>query len=436
MVDIKVPPASIEAEEAILGCIMFDKNTVYDVVDELPVEAFYSTTHQTIYKCIVELYRNEEPTDFIGISQRLKHLELLDKVGGTAVLSRLLNSTVSATNLDRYLKLVKEKYFRRQMIDCGQRISEIAYDQITKIEECRELAEEHLFKMLKPEVAGIEPEAIEDPLTRIIENMDSLAPLGVSTKIADLDSKIAGLIPKNLYIIAGRPSMGKTWMGINIAKSVAEQGKNVFFVSAEMSNEDLSIRFLAMATGIDSFKIQTKNLTKEERERITLAYADLIQLPLVLDDSPARHLSPAKIRSKLRRTAIKMGKPDLLVVDYLQKLGSRSAVNRAQVVGEITGDFKDIAKEFDIPVVCLAQINRNTDARSDKRPLMSDIKDSGDIEQDADIIMTLYRDEYYSPDSLDHGLLEINVAKNRNGEVGYIKCLFDPKTGQIKNLTM
>lgn len=434
MSEVKLPPVSIEAEQHILGCILFSPDLVHDVVEDLPVQAFYSKEHQTIYECIVSLYRKDEPTDFIGVSERLQHLGLLDKIGGVAVLSRLTSRIVSATNLDRYISLVKDKYFRRLMIECGHQITEIGYDQITKTEECRELAEEKFFKLLKPEVSRSEPEPIEQPLTRILDNLDNTDPVGIPTKIIDLDEKIIGLVPKNLYVIAARPSMGKTWLGINIALSSAEQGKNVFFVSAEMGNEDLGNRFLAMATGIDSAKIYNKKLTQSERENITLAYNDLIELNLVLDDASSRHITTANIRSKLRKTAIKRGKPDLLIVDYLQKLGSRSAVNRAQVIGEITGDFKDIAKEFDIPVICLAQINRGVENRQDKRPSMSDLKDSGDIEQDADVIMTLYRDEYYNPNSPDRGVLEIEVAKNRNGSVGVCRCLFDPKTGSVQNL--
>jgi replicative DNA helicase len=434
MPETKLLPCNLEAEEAVIGCLLFDPNAIFEIANDLSCEAFFSTTYRTIYECALELNKNHQTVDFLSITERLKDLGILDKVGGMTALSKMMNKTISASNLDRYKLLVKDKYFRRELIRCGNEISEIGYDQITESEEIQQLAEQKFFELLQQDRKHHELEHISVSLAEMINRLDGQEPVAIETGVLDLDVKITGLFPKHLYIVAARPSMGKTWFGLNIARSIADRGKKVAFVSAESSKAELNNRLVAMRSGVNSSKIQKNDLTPDERLKVVEAIAGLCETDIFINDDSAKDITPNLIRSMLRKLAIKGMKPDVVIVDYLQKLGSRSAVNRAQVVGEISGDFKDIAKEFDIPVVCLAQINRGVETRQDKRPVMSDLKDSGDIEQDADVIMTLYRDQYYNPDGSDKGILEINIAKNRNGEVGICRCLFESATGQIKNL--
>jgi replicative DNA helicase len=430
----KTVPAVIEIEEAIIGCLLFDPNAIHELDGSVDLQAFFSVTHRTIFEVALQLNKKNQTVDFISVSQRLDDLGLLDKVGGNKTLTRLLNKTISASNLDRYISLLNDKYFRRKIINCGLELTEIGYDLLSDSENTQKMAEEKFFDLLNREQTNPEPEHISISMVKLLDGLDDESPVAIETKILDLDNKITGLMPKNLYIIAARPSVGKTWVGLNITKSVADQGKRVLFLSAESSKEELNTRFVAMDSTVSSDKIIRKKLSGEELERVTHSAAKLIESEIYFDDRPATDITINMVRSSLRKLAIKGKKPDLLVVDYLQKLGKRSAVNRAQIVGEITGGFKDIAKEFDIPVVCLAQVNRELNNRADKRPLMSDLKDSGDIEQDADVIMTLYRDEYHNSDSAEQGILEINIAKNRNGEIGVCRCLFNPATGEIKNL--
>lgn len=430
----KIIPAQLECEEAILGSFLFDPETIYQAIDCLPEEAFYHSGHRRIYHAAIALTKQNRMCDLIAISDWLNARDELDEVGGTAKLAQLMNRTVSATNLDRYIELVLEKYIRRRMIETGNDIVDFGYDQTIELSRALEKAEDAIFKLVKQEYDDFEPEEAAITMHEAFNEMDSTATRGISTQILDLDRKIGGLKSKNLYIVAARASMGKTWFACNVAKAVAEQGKTVVFFSAEMSKKEISTRLLAMKSGVSSDKFTNGESSEEDKNAVAAILDEMSDLPVILDDSPARMLTPNSIRSKLRKIALKTAKPDLIILDYIQKLGQRSAVNRAQVIGEVAGELKDIAKEFDIPVLCLAQINRGTDARSDKRPMMSDIKDSGDIEQDADVIITLYRDEYYNPDTLDRGLMEINVAKNRNGEIGVCKCLFDPGIGTLKNL--
>lgn len=430
----QLPPVSIEAEEAILGSILFDNNAIFEVAHILPTDAFYLAAHRKIYEAVLSLIKQDKPTDLINVADYLNNRSELAEIGGTSKLTLLLHRTISAINIDRYANLVLDKYTRRRMIQCGQIITELGYDQTTQLSNALDSAESSLFKVCQKQNDNFEPEEISHSICRVFGDLDSEKAQGLSTGIIDLDAKIGGLKAKSLYILAARASMGKTWVACNLAKTIAEQGKRVVFFSAEMSKDEISARILAMISGVNSAQFSSGQATLEEKEIVASILDQASDLPIILDDSPARLLTPQSIRSKLRKISIKSGKPDLIILDYLQKLGTRSAVNRAQVVGEIVGELKDIAKEFDLPVVCLAQINRGVENRNDKRPMMSDLKDSGDIEQDGDIIMTLYRDEYYHPDSHQQGILEINVAKNRYGEVGVVKVLFDPQTGAIKPL--
>jgi replicative DNA helicase len=400
----------------------------------LPLEAFYIAAHQQIYKAALELHNKNELTDFIGVSTRLKDHKSLTKTGGIAKLSQLLNRTVSATNIDRYIALVLEKYQRRQLIAVANEIETLGYDNATELETVFNTSEEKIFNLTTNKQDKFQPLVISDCLASVFNKIEQGASPAYSTGLDDLDTLIGGLIKQDLIIIAARASMGKTWLACYLANHVAtEWQKPVVFFSAEMSNEQLTKRFLSMHSGIDSHRLMHNQIYEDEYDFLVNGLTQLAELPIIIDDTPATRLTPSKVRSVLRRIRSEKGELGLVVLDYIQKLGDRAAGNRAQTIGKFSGAFKDIAKEFDVPFIALAQINRGVESQANKRPLMSDIKDSGDIEQDMDLGLLLYRDDYYNQDLEESGVMEIIVGKNRNGSTGTCKVLFNPSVGAFDN---
>ncbi|MEY2833896.1 MAG: hypothetical protein RLZZ574_3155 [Cyanobacteriota bacterium] len=435
MIDNNAFLGNIEAEEAILGGILLNPKVISIVVDILPSEAFCLQAHQQIYQAALELYQKDKQTDLMTISTWLSDHKLLDKVGGTAKLSQLLNRTVSAVNIDRYALLVLDKYQRRQLVRVGHEIAELGYDTTTELEIVFDFLEEKIFNLTTNKKDKFQPLPISDCLANVFNKIEQGSSPAYSTGLADLDSLIGGLIKQDLIIIAARASMGKTWLACYLANQIAiTQQKSVVFFSAEMSQEQLTKRFLSMHTGIDSMRLIHNQIYEDEYDALVEGLSNLAELPIIIDDTPASQLTPTKMRSVLRRIQSEKGELGLVVLDYIQKLGDRAAGNRAQAVGKFSGTFKDIAKEFDVPFIALAQINRGVEGQANKRPFMSDIKDSGDIEQDMDLGLLLYRDEYYNPNTNDKGTMEINAAKNRNGPTGVCKVLFNPFSGKFRNL--
>lgn len=435
MSDNNLPPTNIEAEEAILGSILFDPSAISVAASTLPIEAFYVAAHQQIYKAALELHSQDKQTDLIGISTWLKDHKSLTKAGGTAKLSQLLNQTISATNIDRYINLVLEKYQRRQLIAAANEIEALGYDNAIELEAVFNTSEEKIFNLTTNKQDKLKPLPIGDCLASVFEKIEQGSSPAYPTGLEDLDVLIGGLIKQDLIIIAARASMGKTWLACHLANHIAiEQQKPVVFFSAEMSNEQLTKRFLSMHSGIDSHRLMHNQIYEDEYDVLVAGLTKLADLPIIIDDTPATRLTPAKVRSVLRRIHSDKGELGLVVLDYIQKLGDRAAGNRAQTVGKFSGAFKDIAKEFDVPFVALAQINRGVESQANKRPLMSDIKDSGDIEQDMDLGLLLYRDDYYNQDTEEAGVMEIIVGKNRNGSTGTCKIIFEPSNGKFKNI--
>lgn len=435
MSDNNLPPTNIEAEEAILGSILFDPGAISTVASILNVNAFYIAAHQQIYRAALELHGQDRLTDLIGVSTWLKDRKLLTKAGGTAKLSNLLNRTVSATNIDRYINLVLEKYQRRQLIAAALEIEDLAYDNATELEKVFNISEEKIFNLTTNKQDKFKPLPIGVALASVFEKIEKGSSPAYPTGLDDLDTLIGGLIKQDLIIIAARASMGKTWLACHLANQIASvQQKSVVFFSAEMSNEQLTKRFLSMHSGIDSHRLMHNEIYEDEYDVLVSGLTKLAELPIIIDDTPATQLTPSKVRSVLRSIRSEKGELGLVVLDYIQKLGDRACRNRAQTVGKFSGAFKDIAKEFDVPFVALAQINRGVESQANKRPLMSDIKDSGDIEQDMDLGLMLYRDEYYNPDSTESGIMEIIVGKNRNGSTGNCHIQFDPSIGRFVSL--
>ncbi len=432
MTDNNLPPTNIEAEEAILGSILFDPSAISIATPILPTEAFYVAAHQQIYKAAQSLHEVDKLTDLLGVSTWLKDHKLLTKAGGTAKLAQLLNQTISATNIDRYISLVLEKYQRRQLIAAANEIEALGYDNATELEAVFNTSEEKIFNLTTDKQDKFKPLPIGDCLASVFEKIEQGSSPAYPTGLDDLDALIGGLIKQDLIIIAARASMGKTWLSCHLANHIAtEQQKPVVFFSAEMSSEQLTKRFLSMHTGIDSHRLMHNQIYEDEYDVLVNGLTKLAELPIIIDDTPATQLTPSKVRSVLRRIRSDKGELGLVVLDYIQKLGDRAAGNRAQTVGKFSGAFKDIAKEFDVPFVALAQINRGVESQADKHPLMSDIKDSGDIEQDMDLGLLLYRDDYYNQETEDVGIMEINVGKNRNGATGTCRVSFDLSTGKF-----
>lgn len=423
---------NIEAEEAILGGILLDPRAISEVADILPIKAFYLEAHQIIYQAALTLNHKDKPTDLVAISNYLADQKLLDKIDGQAKLAQLLNRTVSAVNIDRYAALVLNKYQRRQLVHTAHEIAELGYDTTKELEEVFDSIEEKIFNLNTNKQDKFQPKPINECLADVFNKIEQGSSPAYPTGLNDLDSLIGGLIKQDLVVVAARPSMGKSWLGCYLADYIAQnENKPVVFFSAEMSQEQVTKRFLSMHTGIDSQRLMHNQIYEEEYDSLVEGLGNLAELPIIIDDTPASQLTPTRMRSVLRRIQSEKGELGLVVLDYIQKLGDRACRNRAQAIGKYSGACKDIAKTFNIPFVVLAQINRGVEGQSNKRPSMADIKDSGDIEQDMDLGLLLYRDEYYNSDSSDEGIMEIIVGKNRNGGTGTCKVVFNPSMGSF-----
>jgi replicative DNA helicase len=426
-------PANIEAEEAILGGILIDREAIFRVVGSLKPEHFSISAHQIMYRAILALLEKGQMVDLMTVSSYLQEREQSESVGGLQKFYQLVDRTVSAVNIDQYAALIEEKYKRRQLIEASHRINSAAREAAIPIEEILGTAEKEILAINSNRVQQVS--TVSDCLAQVMLEFESGRPPGYLTGLIDLDNLIGGLSKKNLVIVAGRASMGKTWLGNHCALQVAgKYGLPVVFFSAEMSREALTKRFVATLAGIDCQRLMWSGPRKSEWEDVARVVGELADLPIVIDDTPGTSLTPAGMRSVLRRVQAQYGSIGLVVLDYLQLLGDRNAGNRAQNIGAISGHCKAIAKEFNCPFLALAQINRGVEGANDKRPMMSGLKDSGDIEQDADVIICLYRDEYYNPESDQKGVIELIVRKQRNGALGTAKALFTPETGLFKSI--
>ncbi len=427
-------PYNIDAEESILGGILLDPNAIIIVSNILSIEAFYLSSHQDIYKAALALHNKNKPIDAMTVSTWLADQKLLEKVGGQPKLAQLMSLTVSTVNIDRYSELVLEKYQRRQLIQVGQEIAELGYDTTSELETIFDQSESKVFNLTTNKQDQFQPKSIKDCLAHVVNKLEKGLSPALPTGLTDLDALIGGLINQDLIVVAARPSMGKSWLACYLANYIADTVKKpVVFFSAEMSIEQLTKRFLAMHTGIDSMRLMYNQIYEDEYERLVAGLCSLKELSIIIDDTPASELTPTRMRSVLRRIQLEKGQLGLVVLDYIQKLGDRSAANRAQAIGKYSGACKDIAKQFNVPFVVLAQINRGVEGQKNKRPTMADIKDSGDIEQDMDLGLLLYRDEYYNSDTQDFGIMEVIVGKNRNGRTGTCKVIFDPSIGNFTN---
>jgi replicative DNA helicase len=425
--------SNVEAEEAILGGILIDSEAISRVADLLQPEYFAITAHQIIYRAIVALFEQGKPVDLMTVSNYLEERSQYEAMGGSHKLYHLAECTVSTVNIDQYVLLIEGKYKRRQLIEASLRINRAAHEPTISLEEIISTAENEILSINSDRVASIW--TVGDCLAGVWEEFENKHAPGYSSGLPDLDALIGGLGKKDLIVVAARASMGKTWFAGHLSLQVASKYRlPVVFFSAEMSKEALTKRFLASLSGINAQRLMWKGPTDDDWEVLTKVLGKLSGLDIIIDDTPGTTLTPASMRSVLRRVQARYGKIGMIVLDYLQLLGERNAGNRAQDIGNISGHCKAMGKEFDAPFLALAQINRGVEGRNDKRPMMSDLKDSGDIEQDADLCVCLYRDEYYNEESEAKGQIELIVRKQRNGALGTAKTLFNPETGVFKSI--
>lgn len=438
---LKRPPHSVEAEQSIIGGLMLE-NQVWDKINTKVCEAdFYRTEHRILYRAIVALAGKNHPFDVVTLLDTLKSNNALDDAGGEAYLFELANNTPSVANVSAYADIVREKSVQRQLIAVSSDIADSAYNPGGRdVAELLDLAESRVFAIAEQTPSDGGPEVIKSILVRAVEKIDALyhsgdSITGLPTGLSDLDELTSGLQPSDLVIVAGRPSMGKTTLVMNIAEHAAiKVAKPVLVFSMEMPADSLAMRMMSSLGRIDQHRIRTGKLDDDDWPRVTSAVHMLSEAPLFIDDTAG--LSPAELRARARRLVKEQGALGLIVVDYLQlmKVPGFKAENRTAEISEISRSLKSLAKELKVPVIALSQLNRSLEQRQDKRPVMSDLRESGAIEQDADLICFIYRDEVYNEDSSDKGTAEIIIAKQRNGPIGKVRVAFLGKYTRFEDL--
>ncbi|MEX2353208.1 MAG: replicative DNA helicase [Gammaproteobacteria bacterium] len=436
---LKIPPHSIEAEQAVLGGLFLDPDTWTKVNEKLRADDFYRRDHKLIFKAIDRLDTEGKPFDLITVAEWLENNQQLDDAGGLSYLAALADSTPSASNIVAYADIVRKRSILRQLIHATTEISDSVFNPSGRSSsEILDFAESSIFEIAEQESRGRKNYSpIDDLLASTLDRIDELYQkkshiTGISTGFNDLDTYTAGLQKSDLVIIAGRPSMGKTSFAINMAEhAIIKEGISVAVFSMEMSGEQLSMRLMSSLGRIDQHKVRTGKLEDEDWPRLTSAVEILKDARLYIDDTPA--LSPAELRARARRISREHGL-DMIIVDYMQLMqvpGTRE--NRTTEISEISRSLKAVAKEFNIPVIALSQLNRSLEQRPNKRPVMSDLRESGAIEQDADMIVFIYRDEVYDEESADKGTAEIIIAKQRNGPIGTVRLSFLGRYTRFEN---
>lgn len=428
---LKLPPQSIEAEQSVLGGLMIDNATWEQVADLIIEEDFYRRDHRLIFRAIHHLASENMPCDAVTLSEWLENNNELDNAGGLSYLGALAKNTPTAANIKAYANIVRERSIMRQLVRVATEIGNSAYNPEGRISsELLDNAEKLVFDIAERGTRGRKAYiGIKDLLVKTVDRIDTLfqqdsAITGLATGFNDFDKKTAGLQDSDLIIVAGRPSMGKTAFAMNIAENAAiKHQKTVVVFSMEMSGEQLAMRMMSSLGRIDQHKVRTGKLSDDDWPRLTSAVGMLSEAPIFIDDSPA--LTSTELRARARRIK-REHDLGLIVVDYLQLMQStaRGGENRATEISEISRSLKALAKELNVPVMALSQLNRSLEQRPNKRPIMSDLRESGAIEQDADLIVFIYRDEVYDEDSLSKGTAEIIIGKQRNGPIGKTTLTF------------
>ena len=435
----KVPPHNNEAEQSVLGSILLKEDSFAPVIDILSPEDFYRKSHRLIFESMIDLFQRNEPQDLVTVTNHLNDLNFLEDAGGATYLASLTSIVPVTSNLSAYARIIRQKAVLRNLITVNTDIANRCFEEQGDIDQLVDDAEQAIF-----DIAGKKSGSNFTPLKQIIpgcfETVEQLYKrkeliTGVPTGYTDIDRMTAGLQPSDLIILAGRPSMGKTAFAMNIAQHAALMEKTgVAIFSLEMSKEQLTMRLLSSVGHIDSQRIRTGKLQNEDWPRLTRAVGMLSDAPIFIDDTPA--ISVLEMRSKIRRLASQY-EIGLVLVDYLQLMRGRSLENRTQEISEISRSLKALAKEHNLPVLALSQLNRGLESRTDKRPMMSDLRESGAIEQDADVICFIYRDEVYnkSEDNPNKGIAEIIIGKQRNGPTGAAQLFFKKEYTMFENMS-
>ena len=433
----KTLPQSLEAEQSVIGAMIIDKEAIAKVSEKLVKEDFYRDGHKIIYETILDMFKDDMPVDTLTLVERLKSTDMLERAGGVSYISDLSTSMVSTANLTSYIKIVEEKSLLRKLIRASTAIIEDSYNKQDDVYSIVDSAEKKIFDIAeRKSTSDFEPlsDVLERgfiEIERLFNNKGQIT--GVGSGFVDLDSKTSGFQKGDMILIAARPSMGKTTFALNIAEHAAlKEGKSVVIFSLEMSKEQLAYKLLCSVANVDMLKLRKGDLDDSDWENIARATGPLSKAKIYIDDRAG--MSIMEMRSKCRRLKIEHG-IDLILIDYLQLMsGSSSAESRQQQVSEISRSIKALAKEMGCPIIALSQLSRAPEQRTDHRPMLSDLRESGSIEQDADLVMFLYRDEYYNKETEEKNVAECIVAKQRNGPVGTVKMAFFGQLSKFGNL--
>ncbi|WP_038289842.1 replicative DNA helicase [Zooshikella ganghwensis] len=440
MDSVKAPPHSLEAEQSVLGALLLDNATWDTVADKVVADDFYNPAHRLIYTAIEQLASATKPFDPLTIAEKLDTWAELEDAGGIAYLAELAKNTPSVANVREYAEIVYERSILRKLISVSNRIVDSAFNpEGRSCSEILDAAEREVFQIAesRPKTGG--PVGMKELLNKAIDRIDELfnagdTITGTTTGFKDLDEMTSGLQPSDMVIVAGRPSMGKTTFAMNLVENaMLNTDKAILVFSLEMPGEQIMMRMLSSLGRIDQSKVRTGKLDEDDWPKLTAAVNMISDKKLFVDDTAG--LSPTEMRSRTRRIAREHGELGLIMIDYLQLMqipgGGESRTNE---ISEISRSLKALAKEFNVPVVALSQLNRSLEQRPNKRPVNSDLRESGAIEQDADVIMFIYRDEVYNPDTEFKGVAEVIIGKQRNGPIGSIKLAFLGKYTRFENL--
>lgn len=434
----RVPPNNLRAEESVLGAMLLSREAIADVVEVLDADHFYKPAHGHLYDAIMSLYSAGEPVDAVTVADELERAGLLAEIGGPAVLLDIQATTPAISNASHYAKIVEEHALLRRMIVVSSEIAEMAFEIPDDVVKAVDEAEAKMFDVAQRRVTNTTA-PIRDLLPANLDRIEMLydrgeSITGVHSGYLDLDEKLAGLQPSALYVVGARPAMGKTAFALGMAANSAMiDSRPVLIFTLEMGQLELSQRLLCSEALVDSGKVKTGRLEEAEWTRISHAVGRLAETPIFIDDNP--HTSVMDIRAKARRLKSREGDLGMVVVDYIQLMTGRSNAESRQVeVSEISRNLKILARELEAPVVALAQLNRGLEQRTDKRPMLSDLRESGSLEQDADVVMFLYRDEVYDDQSPDKGVAEVIVAKHRNGPTGKVRLAFRGQFTRFDNM--
>ncbi len=430
----KLPPHSIESEMCLLASMTLDRDAIGEVVQKVDRDAFYLADHQIIFESLVKLWQDNKPVDAVLLREDLARRQLLEEVGGTTYIAEILGSVPSAAHCLHYAAVVREKSMLRKLIDASNKTLQDAYSPHESVEQVMDRAEKRVFDLQQQKVSG-EVAGIGEIAESVYEMIEDKARAGLMTDFVDLDDMLHGLQDGEMVIVAARPSMGKTAIAMNIVEAIASKKQPVGVFSLEMSKQQLAQRLMCSRASIDAQRVRKGTLRAEEYQRLALMVAELSKFPIWVDDTPG--LTIMDLRAKARRLALQRG-VKMIMIDYMQLMEGTSGVeSRQQQITEISRGIKGIARELNIPVICLSQLNRQSEGREGHKPRMSDLRESGSIEQDADVVLLLHREDYYrqtDPDFVPTNEAEIIIAKQRNGPTGTVKLTFDNKTTTFRNL--